>query len=664
MSIKTRKAIADAVEATGEVVAMVSPFGGPPDLQGDVIAESAYTQDIAYWNASKNRLPVLISHDWEEPTANIGHVERLEAVQGYGLVAHIKLDLLNERARYVHKLLAERRMVEFSIGYDVLPGGQEKQRDGSTLLTRLHLIEISIVLKGAAATAGARDARTELLSVKAAPAIPTATLTDDGRTRCSNCGKFAAIPQRPTTVFSGDRVFIGMCSGCGALQGYSPKSWPPGTRADALQEIRGRAVWNIITALRDNGAPTEVIKSAMTSARYCLDDPDGYTVAEFAGRVRDLIDGAVDDERMQAEVLADVKSRLDDLVAEVSIGFKPWHVEERDGRFCVILDRDGSTVDCHDTRAEAEAQVRALYASEKTAPPVKKSAQDRELIGALDELEGVGTKRRHPIPLEDDPVDMAEHLRRFHGSQVKPASLTRMNLRELLATHRFCHPEFPFDSTTSVNPDTSMPEKALSPLAQKMLAEFDAAERGTKSITNRERAEHERFVQANEALLAGPIPSPADEAAHEASRRETEDAERDRLSNERAQRLADAQAADDASRDNRPWRQGTSGADYYTESIGAEPLPRTERRYPEPRVTEAVPGVGESIGAVPVGLINEEDARLIRQAHPDRPTWTPYGDLVIDTPIPDKSIPDEGTTVRVSTGQIDKGDRKVEEEKK
>src|SRR6266545_2612260 len=283
MSIKTRKAIADAVEATGEVVAMVSPFGGPPDLQGDVIAESAYTQDIAYWNASKNRLPVLISHDWEEPTANIGHVERLEAVQGYGLVAHIKLDLLNERARYVHKLLAERRMVEFSIGYDVLPGGQEKQRDGSTLLTRLHLIEISIVLKGAAATAGARDARTELLSVKAAPAIPTATLTDDGRTRCSNCGKFAAIPQRPTTVFSGDRVFIDMCSGCGALQGYSPKSWPPGTRADALQEIRGRAVWNIITALRDNGAPTEVIKSAMTSARYCLDDPDGYTVAEFAG---------------------------------------------------------------------------------------------------------------------------------------------------------------------------------------------------------------------------------------------------------------------------------------------------------------------------------------------------------------------------------------------
>jgi hypothetical protein len=47
-STKTRLALADAVEPTGEVVAMVSPFGGPPDLQGDVIDESAYDQDILF----------------------------------------------------------------------------------------------------------------------------------------------------------------------------------------------------------------------------------------------------------------------------------------------------------------------------------------------------------------------------------------------------------------------------------------------------------------------------------------------------------------------------------------------------------------------------------------------------------------------------------------
>jgi HK97 family phage prohead protease len=152
--------------ATGEVVAMVSPFGGPPDLQGDVIAPTAYDADIRYWNASQNKLPVLISHIWTDESANIGHVERLEAVPGYGLVATMRLDLTNERARYVHKLLTERRMVEWSIGHDTYE--EKTQADGSTLLQRIHLHEISVVLKGAAATQGEPQGRTELVSVKAA----------------------------------------------------------------------------------------------------------------------------------------------------------------------------------------------------------------------------------------------------------------------------------------------------------------------------------------------------------------------------------------------------------------------------------------------------------------------------------------------------------------
>jgi len=42
----------------------------------------------------------------------------------------------------------------------------------------------------------------------------------------------------------------------------------------------------------------------------------------------------------------------------------PWKVQERDGRFCVIKLADNSTVHCYDTREQAMAQVRALYASE------------------------------------------------------------------------------------------------------------------------------------------------------------------------------------------------------------------------------------------------------------------------------------------------------------
>lgn len=45
----------------------------------------------------------------------------------------------------------------------------------------------------------------------------------------------------------------------------------------------------------------------------------------------------------------------------------PWEIQERDGKFCVINQETNETVHCHDTRAEAEAQLRALYANEPEA---------------------------------------------------------------------------------------------------------------------------------------------------------------------------------------------------------------------------------------------------------------------------------------------------------
>lgn len=46
----------------------------------------------------------------------------------------------------------------------------------------------------------------------------------------------------------------------------------------------------------------------------------------------------------------------------------PWHIEERDDEFCVIKDADGENEGCHPTKEKAEAQLRALYASENRAP--------------------------------------------------------------------------------------------------------------------------------------------------------------------------------------------------------------------------------------------------------------------------------------------------------
>lgn len=42
----------------------------------------------------------------------------------------------------------------------------------------------------------------------------------------------------------------------------------------------------------------------------------------------------------------------------------PWEIKERDGKFCVVKQADGSTVHCHDTREKAMAQMRALYAND------------------------------------------------------------------------------------------------------------------------------------------------------------------------------------------------------------------------------------------------------------------------------------------------------------
>src|SRR5262245_1349113 len=42
----------------------------------------------------------------------------------------------------------------------------------------------------------------------------------------------------------------------------------------------------------------------------------------------------------------------------------PWTLEQRDGRWCVIKEADGSNEGCHPSRAEAIKHQRALYANE------------------------------------------------------------------------------------------------------------------------------------------------------------------------------------------------------------------------------------------------------------------------------------------------------------
>jgi len=49
--------------------------------------------------------------------------------------------------------------------------------------------------------------------------------------------------------------------------------------------------------------------------------------------------------------------------ADLEVKSPPWHIVKRDDQFCVVLDEDGSTVKCHDTKAAAQKHMAALYAN-------------------------------------------------------------------------------------------------------------------------------------------------------------------------------------------------------------------------------------------------------------------------------------------------------------
>ncbi len=138
----------------GEFEALVSVFGNV-DLGGDRILPGAFSKSLAKWAESGDPIPVLWNHDWGNPLAHIGKVVSAEETDE-GLVVKGTLDMDNEFASQVHRLLSERRVKEMSFGYNVVDA---EQNDGAYELKELDLIEVGPTLKG-------MNPATELLAVK------------------------------------------------------------------------------------------------------------------------------------------------------------------------------------------------------------------------------------------------------------------------------------------------------------------------------------------------------------------------------------------------------------------------------------------------------------------------------------------------------------------
>lgn len=134
------------LDSHGTFDALVSVFGNV-DIQGDVVMPGAFKKSIEKWKASGDPLPVIFSHDWQNPFAHIGYVTSMRE-STMGLEVEGKLDVdTNEFAAQVYTLLKDRRVREWSFGYDVIK--ELPRADRATELLELDIIEVGPTLKGA-----------------------------------------------------------------------------------------------------------------------------------------------------------------------------------------------------------------------------------------------------------------------------------------------------------------------------------------------------------------------------------------------------------------------------------------------------------------------------------------------------------------------------------
>ena len=154
------KALPD--EGPGIFSAVVSVFGNV-DYHGDRILPGAFTASLEGWKASGDPIPVIFSHQWDNPDAHVGEVlEARELLAGDPLLAGTGLeengglwtkfqlyveDPDETAARRLAKRLDRRTIREFSFAYDVLD--EQRGADGANELVALDVLEVGPTLKGA-----------------------------------------------------------------------------------------------------------------------------------------------------------------------------------------------------------------------------------------------------------------------------------------------------------------------------------------------------------------------------------------------------------------------------------------------------------------------------------------------------------------------------------
>lgn len=103
----------------GIVTALVSVFNNI-DLGGDRMLPGSFTKTIQDWQAKGDPLPVIWSHEWDDPQAHIGFVDPADLKEtAQGLEVKMQFDLDRPFAEQVFHLQKTRRVTQFSFGYYV-----------------------------------------------------------------------------------------------------------------------------------------------------------------------------------------------------------------------------------------------------------------------------------------------------------------------------------------------------------------------------------------------------------------------------------------------------------------------------------------------------------------------------------------------------------------
>lgn len=115
-SVKTSvETNADGGDA-GVVEAVVSVFD-TVDHGQDRVLKGAFADTLAAWKASGDPIPFIWSHQWSNPDAHIGVITDAKETDD-GLWVKAQVDLDRPFAAQVFHLLKNRRVKEFSFGYE------------------------------------------------------------------------------------------------------------------------------------------------------------------------------------------------------------------------------------------------------------------------------------------------------------------------------------------------------------------------------------------------------------------------------------------------------------------------------------------------------------------------------------------------------------------